>query len=190
MIEADHAADDGDVLGRLRLQVDVGLRRGLVPAGIDHDQLEAALLGVVQPLPRIGLRQSGGDRDQRVRADDHAHVGGGRTLVQGHPDAHEALRDRLAGLVDRRGDPPTRVADRLAERVRQRRGERVGETEGAAVERHGQRSVLVDDAGRATPRSRPSPPPTRSARTCRRAVGPGTAAGGRGARASPATPGP
>ena len=116
-MSADHAADDGDVLGRLGLEVDVGLGRGLVAARVDDDQLEAALLGVVEPLPGVGLRQAGGDRDQRVRADDHAHVGGGRALVQRHPHAHEPLGDGLARLVDRRGDPPARVAERLPERV-------------------------------------------------------------------------
>ena len=142
-----HAREQGRILARAHLEVQVGRARELRPAWVDHDDLHAAATSVAQVLEgvRVGgpaLAREGGHA--RVVADEEHDVGVVETLHAGVPPAVPCPGRLLRRLVDRVRREVPLGADRLCPSDDERLG-RAEEPMRARVDGDRVRAVAGDE---------------------------------------------
>ena len=90
---------------RANLQVDVGARRDLATSRIDDDELQSAAPCFGERSRAVVDREARDvaalHRNQRIRTDEHPHVGVLEPLHPPGPGSESSVRDDLRGLIDR-----------------------------------------------------------------------------------------
>ena len=103
--DVKHGCENRRIFAGPWLKIDIGEARDFGLSGIDHDELESALLGVAQSLAGIRGRDSTGHRDERIIPDEHPNIGLVEDVRSPKPAPVNRVRDMLAGLIDgRRGE--------------------------------------------------------------------------------------
>ena len=147
--DSDHLAQDpgehrGIVSGS-RLDVERRALRGLAAARVDHDELETAGLGALEAASGIRVGNAAGDRDERIRTDQHPDVGLVEGVAAGEPLTVGGGGGLLAGLVDRAAREAQAKAQRIHPGRRHRRRLRQLVEERPRVHRDGVGSVAIED---------------------------------------------
>jgi hypothetical protein len=133
-------------------EVEVGLRGGPGPARIDDHQPAAAALQRRQPAGEVRGRPQRAVGDPRVAAEHDQQVG---PVDVGDRDGQRVAEQRAAAdvlrqLVDARGAEDVARAQRLEERTDVELAREVVDVRVAEVDRHGVRTVVVDDRPQAS----------------------------------------